>query len=70
MSKGCLGTFNQCLSNRVDTKSCSIWVDNVIVDDRGDVDVDVVLRHTHLRWHLNDLDFDVYVLKSFAQTGG
>ena len=68
MTKSGLSTFNEGLTDRVDSKGRFIRIDNVVIDDRGDVDIDVVFCHTDLGWDFDDLDFDIYVLQFLAQS--
>ena len=39
----------------------------MVVDDRGQIESDVVLCHTHLSGHFDDLDLDIDLDKSFRQ---
>lgn len=59
VSKGGLSALNEGLTDVCDTKSSLVRADDVIVDDRGQVQGDIVLGHADLLWDLNDLDLDI-----------
>jgi hypothetical protein len=51
-----------------DAKGCFIGVNDVVVDDGGDVHVDVVFGHADLGGDFDDGDFDIDLLQSLTQT--
>ena len=59
MTKGGLGTLDQSLANVGDAESSLVRRGNVVVDDRCEVERDVVLCHANLTWHLDDLNLDI-----------
>lgn len=59
MAEGGLSALHEGLSDIGDAKGSFVGGDNLVVDDRGQVEGDIVLRHTDLAGHLDDLDFDI-----------
>lgn len=59
MAQSGLGSFNQSLANVGDTKGGLVRADDVVVDDRGEVECDIVLGHADLLRNLDDLNLDV-----------
>ena len=47
-----LGTLNEGLTNVADAEGGFVWRGDVVVDDGGELKVDVVLGHADLLWHL------------------
>lgn len=62
MAESGLCTLHKCGADVADPESGFVGIDDVVVDDRGDVDVDIVFGHTYLRWHFHDGDFDIDLL--------
>ena len=69
MTKCGLRTFHESSADRSNSKGRLVRIDNVEVNDRCDVDVDIVFSHTYLRWDFDDRDFDVDLLQFLAQSG-
>lgn len=67
VAQGGLGTLDQGLADVADAKGGLVRADNVVVDDAGEVEVDVVLGHAHLLGDLDDLDLDVDLNKALRQ---
>lgn len=67
MAQGGLGTLDQGLADVGDSESGLVRADDVVVDDTGEVEVDVVLGHAHLLGDLDDLDLDVDLDKALGQ---
>lgn len=67
VSQGGLGSLHQGLTDVGDTKSRLVRRCNVIVDDRSQVECNIVLGHAHLTWHLDNLDLDIDLDESFGQ---
>lgn len=61
MAEGGLSALNESLADVGDAKSRFVRRCDVVVDDGGEVDVDVVLGHADLAGHLDDLDLDVHL---------
>lgn len=59
VSKGGLSALNEGLTDVCDTKSSLVRADDVIVDDRGQVQGDIVLGHADLLGDFNDLNLDI-----------
>ena len=59
VTEGGLGTLDQSLANVGDSESSLVRRGNVVVDDRCEVERDIVLCHANLAWHLDDLDLDI-----------
>jgi hypothetical protein len=66
MSKRGLSTLHKGSADISDSKSCLIRIDNVEVDDGGNVDVDIIFGHTHLRWNFDDCNFNIDLLQFFT----
>lgn len=62
MTEGGLCTLHKGGADVTDTESGLVGIDDVVVDDWGDMNVDVVFGHTNLRWYFNDGDFDIDLL--------
>ena len=62
MTEGGLCALNKCGADITDTESGLVGIDDMVVDDRGDMHVDIIFGHTYLRWHFNDGDFDIDLL--------
>lgn len=67
VTKSSLSTFDKSSADTTDAESCLVRIDNVVVDDRGDVDVDVVFGHTYLRRNFDDGNLDVDLLQFLGQ---
>lgn len=65
MAKSGLGAFNKCLADVDDAEGGLVGGDNVVIDDGGKVDGDIVLGHTDLLRDFADLDLDVDRDKAF-----
>jgi len=64
-----LSTFHESSADGTNSKGRFIRIDNVEINDRCDVDVDIVFGHTHLRWDFDDCNFDVDLLDFLTQSG-
>jgi len=62
-----LCTLNKSLADIGDSEGCLVWGCNVVVDDRGQVEGDVVLSHTDLLGHLNNLNLNIDLDKALAE---
>lgn len=62
-----LGALNQSLADIGDAESGLMGADNMVVDDRGQVDGNIVLGHADLLGDLDDLDLDIDLDQAFAQ---
>lgn len=49
------------------TECCLVWRNDVIVDDRGQMQSNIVLGHADLLWHLDDLNFDIDLNELLAE---
>lgn len=67
VAQGGLGTLDQGLADVGDSESGLVRADDVVVDDAGEVEVDIVLGHAHLLGDLDDLDLDVDLDKALGQ---
>lgn len=67
VAKRGLGALNQGLADIGDAEGGLVGADNVVVDDRGQVDSDVVLGHADLLGDLDNLDLDVDLDKTLAE---
>lgn len=67
MSQGGLGTLDQGLADVGDAEGGLVRADDVVVDDAGEVQVDVVLGHAHLLGDLDNLDLDVDLDETLGQ---
>lgn len=67
VAQGGLGTLDQGLADVGDAEGGLVRADNVVVDDAGEVEVDVVLGHAHLLGDLDYLDLDVDLNKALGQ---
>lgn len=65
--QGGLRTFYQRLAHIRDTEGRLVRRDHRVVDDRAQVNGDVVLGHAHLSRHLDDLDLDVHGHQALTQ---
>lgn len=52
MAQSGLGTLDEGLADVAYAEGGLVWRGDVIVDDRGELQVDIVLGHTDLLWHL------------------
>jgi hypothetical protein len=68
MTQRGLCTLHKRRSDVSDSKSGLVRIDNVEINDRGNVDVYIILCHAHLRRNLDDCDFDVDLLNFLAQS--
>jgi hypothetical protein len=59
MTKSGLGTLNESLADVGDTEGGDVGRDDVVVDNGGEVEGDIVLGHADLLGNLGDLDLDV-----------
>lgn len=62
-----LGSLHKRLANVGNTKGGLVRADNVVVDDGGQLESDVVLGHANLLGHLGRLDLDVDLHQSLAE---
>lgn len=67
VAQGGLGALDQGLADIGDSEGGLVRADDVVVDDTGEVEVDVVLCHAHLLGDLDDLDLDVDLDKALGQ---
>lgn len=67
VAQGGLGTLDQGLADVGDSEGGLVRADDVVVDDAGEVEVDIVLGHAHLLGDLDDLDLDVDLDKALGQ---
>lgn len=67
VTKSGLCSLNQSLADIGDTKSGFVWGGDVIVDNGGKVEGDVVLGHADLLWYLNNLNLDIDLDEAFAE---
>lgn len=67
VTQGGLSALDQSLTNVGDTESRLVRRNDVVVDDRGQVDGDIVLGHACLPWHLDDLNLDVYLVEALRE---
>lgn len=68
MSKSCLSTLNKSSSNITDSKGGLVRIDDMVINDWGDVYVDIVFGHTNLRRDFDDSDLDVNLLQFLTQS--
>lgn len=59
MAQCSLGTLHECLANVGDTECGLVRRDDLVVDDGGQIQGHVVLGHTDLARHFDNLDLDV-----------
>lgn len=59
VAQGGLGALDEGLADVGDAEGSLVGRDDVVVDDAGKVEVDVVLGHANLLGDLDDLDLDV-----------
>lgn len=62
-----LGPLDEGLANIRDTEGGLVRGDDVVVDDRSELQRDIVLGHADLHWDLDDLDLDVNLDQALAQ---
>lgn len=67
VAQGGLGTLDQGLADVGDSEGGLVRADDVVVDNTGEVEVDVVLGHAHLLGDLDDLDLDVDLDEALGQ---
>ena len=67
MAKRSLRALNERLADVGDPECGFVRGRDVVVDDGGEVDADVVLCHANLLWHLDDLDLDIDLDEFFGQ---
>lgn len=67
MAEGGLRTLNEGLADVGDAKGGNVRGDDVVVDDRGQAQGDVVLGHADLLGDLCDLDLDVHLEEVLAE---
>jgi hypothetical protein len=68
VAESSLSTFDKSSANRTNSEGSPIGIDNVEINDRSDVDIDVIFSHTDLRWNFKNSNFDVNLLQSLAQS--
>lgn len=54
-----LGTLNECLADVANTKGSLVWAGNVVVDNTGELESDVVLGHADLLGNFHNLNLDI-----------
>lgn len=59
VAKSGLGTLDKSLTNVCDTESGNVRGDDVVVDDGGEAEGDVVFGHANLLWDFGDLNLDI-----------
>ena len=67
MTQGGLSALDQRLLHVRDTEGSLVGRDDLVVDDRGEVESDIVLGHANLARHLDNLDLDVHGGEALAQ---
>jgi hypothetical protein len=67
MTKGRLGTLHESGTHAANAEGCFVGIDDVVVDDRCDVHVDIIFGHTNLSGNFNDGDLDIDLLYFLAQ---
>ncbi len=67
VTEGGLGTFDQGLTDVGDTEGSLVRRCDVVVDDRGQVECDIVLGHADLTGNLDDLNLDIDLDESLGQ---
>lgn len=67
MSESGLSTLNQGLADVGDAKSSLVRGGDVIVDDGGEVESDIVFSHANLLWHFDNLNLDINLNKALGQ---
>lgn len=67
VAQGGLGTLDQGLADVGDSEGGLVRADDVVVDDAGEVEVDIVLGHAHLLGDLDDLNLDIDLDKALGQ---
>ena len=68
VTESSLSTFHESSTHWSDPKCCLVGIDNVEVDDRGDMNIDIVFGHTHLSRDFEDCDFNVDLLQFLAHS--
>lgn len=67
VAQGSLSTLDQGLADVGNAKSGLVRADNVVVDDAGEVEVDVVLGHADLLGDFDNLDLDIDLDQALRQ---
>jgi len=67
MTESGLGTLDERLSDVADAKGCLVWGGDVVVDDRGEPEGNVVLGHADLLRNLDELHLDINLDESFRE---
>lgn len=67
MAQGRLGTLDQRLAHIADAECRLVRARNVVVDDAGQVQRDIVLGHTDLARNFDNLDLDVDLDQAFGE---
>lgn len=66
MTQSGLSALHESLSDVGDAEGGLVWSGDLVVDDGGQVEGDIVLGHAHLARHFYDLDLDIHGLDTFA----
>lgn len=66
MSQSGLGALHECLSDVGDAERGLVWRGDLVVDDGGEIEGDIVLGHANLARHFDDLNLDIHGLDLFA----
>ena len=67
MAQSGLSSLNQSLSDIGDAECGFVRRGNVVVDDRSQIESNIVFGHAHLSWYFDNLNLNVNLNKSFRQ---
>ena len=59
MSKCSLRALNKRLADIRDPERGFVWGGDVVVDNGGEADANIILRHADLLWYFDDLDLNI-----------
>jgi len=68
VTKGRLGTLHKSGTHAANAECRFVGIDDVVVDDRCDVHVDIIFGHAYLSGNFHDGDLDIDLLYFLAQT--
>lgn len=66
MSQSGLSALHERRSDVGDAERGLVWGSDLVVDDGGEIESDIVLGHANLARHFDDLDLDIHGLETFA----